>query len=339
MTRAAAKKAQPQAMTIVEAMEDPALFGRHFRDPEAWTAWRSFLAALLALPMDDQALALYQACTGRTDAPTEPAKEGWLVIGRRGGKSRILALIAVYLATFRDWRPFLAPGEKGFLTVIASDRRQARSIMGYVRAFLVETPMLAPLVLKDNAEDIELAGGIVIEVATCSFRTIRGRTLIACLCDEAAFWADDSSANPDTEVIAAVKPAMATTGGLLLVASSPYGRRGALWQAYKRHFGKSGPVLVWQAATRTMHPGLPQSIVDEAEAEDPASAAAEYGGQFRTDIETFVSREALDAVVVPGRHELPKVTGTRYAGEPSPSTSPPPQRPALYLRALNPMAC
>jgi hypothetical protein len=37
------------------------------------------------------------------------------MVGRRSscGKSFVLALIAVFLASFRDWRPFLGPGEKG----------------------------------------------------------------------------------------------------------------------------------------------------------------------------------------------------------------------------------
>jgi hypothetical protein len=46
-----------------------------------------------------------------------------------------------------------------------------------------------------------------------------------------------------------------------------------------------------------MNPTVPQRIVDEAMERDPASAAAEYGAQFRSDIESFVSREAVMAVV------------------------------------------
>jgi hypothetical protein len=39
-------------------------------------------------------------------------------------------------------------------------------------------------------------------------------------------------------------------GAMLLCASSPYARRGALWDAHRRHFGKDGdPILVWQADT------------------------------------------------------------------------------------------
>jgi hypothetical protein len=35
--------------------------------------------------------------------PSDGVTEAWLICGRRAGKSFVLALIAVYLAIFRDW--------------------------------------------------------------------------------------------------------------------------------------------------------------------------------------------------------------------------------------------
>jgi hypothetical protein len=119
-------------MNILDAIDDPKVFGRHFSDSDTWSAWRSFLASLFALPMSIPELAIYRECTGRSQSPTNQASEAWLVIGRRGGKSFILALIAVYLAAFRDWRSFLGPGERATVMVIAADRKQARVIMRYV---------------------------------------------------------------------------------------------------------------------------------------------------------------------------------------------------------------
>jgi hypothetical protein len=60
----------------------------------------------------------------------------------------------------------------------------------------------------------------------------------------------------------------------------------------------------------TLAPQPIDPVVSSAEATeaDPASAAAEYGGEFRTDVETFVSR----AAVVPGRYELPPVADNAY---------------------------
>jgi hypothetical protein len=114
-------------MHITDAISDPLVFGPAFRKPETWTAWRVFLSALFALPMNsDEQLVLYRECTGRISQPTAQATEGWLVCGRRSGKSFILALTAVFLACFKDWTPYLGIGERGTVMIIASDRRQAR---------------------------------------------------------------------------------------------------------------------------------------------------------------------------------------------------------------------
>jgi hypothetical protein len=53
-----------------------------------------------------------------------------------------------------------------------------------------------------------------------------------------------------------------------------------------------------------MNPTIPEEVVSHAYEQDAAAARAEYGAQFRSDVETFVSREAADAVVVPGCYEL-----------------------------------
>jgi hypothetical protein len=92
----------------------------------------------------------------------------------------------------------------------------------------------------------------------------------------------------------------------------------ALWTAFRKFFGKDNPD-VWKADTRTMNPTVPESVIEEAYETDPASAAAEYGAEFRADVETFVSREVVDAAVVQGRHELPPMAGTHYVGFIDPS--------------------
>jgi hypothetical protein len=93
----------------LEALDDQSLFGRYFRG-ESWTAWRAFLMAAFGLPMDDSSQELFRVCTGRAAVPTGQISEAALIVGRRGGKSRILALIAVYLACFRGYAHHLAPG-------------------------------------------------------------------------------------------------------------------------------------------------------------------------------------------------------------------------------------
>jgi hypothetical protein len=285
------------ALSILEAMDDPHLFGQHFTDAESWEAWKAFLAVLFGLNLSPEQRELVKQCTGRDLSGSLSFNEAWLVIGRRGGKSFILALIAVYLATFKDWRPFLGPGERGTVMVIAADRAQARVIMRYVKGLLSSVPMLKGLVTSETQSAIHLRNRVVIEVHTASFRSTRGYSIIAALLDELAFWStSEDSAEPDVEVINAIRPGMANVpGSMFLGASSPYAKRGALWSAYKKHFGKDSSVLVWQAPTRLMNPSIPQSYVDAEIERDPAANTAEYGAQFRTDIESYIGRAAVEA--------------------------------------------
>jgi hypothetical protein len=264
--------------------------------------------------MTDKQLAIYRQHTGRTAAPTQPSHEAWLVIGRRGGKSFILATIAVYLASFFDWRPYLGPGEVGTIMIIARDRRQARVIKRFVSGLLHEVPMLRRTIRDELAETIILRNKINIEIHTASFRSTRGYSIVAALLDEIAYWPAEDASDPDVEVINAIKPGMATVpGAMMLCASSPHARKGALWNAYHHHFGKDrDPILIWQAATRDMNPIVPQGFIDQHLAEDPARASAEYLATFRSDLESFISRDLVELAVIKGRHELPYDPAYRY---------------------------
>jgi hypothetical protein len=302
-------------MTILDAIRDAKVFGQFFKG-ETWAAWCVFLAALFALPMTDEQLALYRQHTGRSAPPTQPLHEAWLVCGRRAGKSFILACIAIFLAAFKDWRPHLGPGEIGTVMIIAADRRQARVIMRYCLGLLKSVPMLAQLIEGETRESVSLRNRIVIEVHTASFRSTRGYTILCALLDEISVWpTDETSSEPDVEVINAVRPGMATIpGAMLLCASSPHARKGALWSAYAKHYAKENdPILVWCAPTRAMNSTVPQSYIDAHMADDAARASAEYLAQFRSDLEAFVSREVIEGCVG-DYYELSPEAGRSYHG-------------------------
>jgi hypothetical protein len=315
------KKPKRPLLSIIDAVRDPAIFGSWFKDGTTWSAWFVVLKAIFDLPMSDDELAVFRKHTGRTT----PAPGGYLdctlVIGRRGGKSLIMALIAAYLAAFFDWRPFLTGGEVGTIIIVAADKKQAAVTLGYLREMLT-IPLLAGMVVRETAEVLELNTGITIEVVTANFKTIRGRTVCCAIADELAFWeTDESGASPDSAIIGAVKPAMATVpGARLLKASSPYARRGVLWNDYRKHFGRDDSrTLVWQGSTSDMNPSVPADFIRDSYEDDPISAAAELGAAFRTDVESFVSREVVEACVVRGRYELPPIAGATYYGFCDPS--------------------
>lgn len=285
---------------------------------ESWSAWRAAARALTCAPMSAAEVAVYQQCTGRTRPPAAPVAEALFIVGRRGGKSRFGGALGVHAASQRY---DLAPGERGVVGVAAADREQARVLLGYVSAPFQGAQSrwaaLRSMVTRSTRWSVDL-GDVSVEVTTSSFRRARGRTFAAAVCDEVAFWVDEKSgANPATEVLAAIRPALATLSGRLTIITTPFSKAGAVWDLYDRYFGvEDSPVLVWQAASRVMNPSLPQVVVDEAMRRDEASARAEYGAEFRDDLSSYVGIEALRRAVLPGRTELPPMLaggGTYYA--------------------------
>jgi hypothetical protein len=286
-------------MNIIKAIFNKKLFKPCFRDLDTWMAWFVVLKALFGLRMDKGELALFNLHTGRERPPNQPLKELWCIIGRRGGKSFIAALVAVFLALFHDYKQYLGPGEVGVVQIVAADRAQAQVILRYIKGILNSNSVFRQYILSELRESVELSNGIAIEVMSCSYRSIRGRTVVCSIFDEIAFWRVEG-ANPDKEILAATRPSMATIpNSKLIVISSPYARSGVLYETHRDYYGKDDPeILVWLAPTRVMNPTIPQKLIDRETEKDPTAARAEWYAEFREDIEEFLSLDAIVACCV-----------------------------------------
>jgi hypothetical protein len=225
------------------------------------------------------------------------------------------------LATLRDWRPHLALGESAVIAIVSCDRQQSQVALSYIKGFLRHKPLLAELIESDLATTVKLSNGTSIEIHTARISSPRGRTFACVLCDEIAFWRSDESAHPDVEVLNAIRPGLATLpNSLLVMASNPYSRRGVLWDVYRRYYGTDDSrTLVWKAPTLVMNPSLDPRIVEDAFADDPLYASAEFGAEFRTDVDAFISREVVDRCVSVGCKELYPSHGYQYAAFVDPS--------------------
>jgi hypothetical protein len=288
-------------VTLRRALEDPELLGSSLGAP-SWATWRSLLLAANGEPLMDQELLTFSKYTGRAKSPEKRVDEAWFAVGRRGGKSRAMATMAAYYAGLCDYSDKLAKGETGVVLLIAQDKRAAKVSLDYAEGALDSTPMLRQLIKHRQREELLLTNGITLEVRAPTLRGVRGTTCVAVICDEIAFWRSEESANPDAEILHAVRPTLATSGGPLICISSPYARRGALWDAYRRFYGPEGDpmVLVAQGASRDFNPDLPQSVVDKALARDPLANKAEFLAEFRTDVESLLTIETVNAVIDPG---------------------------------------
>ena len=230
--------------------------------------------------LDSGQRAAFAGIAGGRAPPTRRVKEFWAVVGRRGGKSRTAAATAVHAALLQKHE--LAPGEVGYVLVLSPTTAQAKVVFNYCHGFIQQSPVLRREIASPPQAEFGLHNGIIIATHPNSFRSIRGRTLIACIFDESSFWRDETTALPDVECYRAVLPALATSHGMLIGISSPYRKLGMLYQKQGEYYGIDDPqVLVVQGDGRRLNPTLDEGLIAKATSDDPEAALAEWAGQFR----------------------------------------------------------
>jgi hypothetical protein len=299
--------------TIIDAMTDEEAFGPWFEGP-SWDAWRAVIKGAFALPMTTQELITFGELAGGRTPPARRVRELWVCAGRRAGKDSVASLLATYAAAIEQAHVGrLRPGEQATVCCIAVDRDQSRIVTDYIRAFF-SIPDLAAMVTRETRLGLELSNGVNITVATNSFRQARGRTISLAIFDECAFWRDENSATPDVETYRAIVPSLATLPGSMLVGiSSPYRKSGLLFERWKKFFGKDDDdTLVIQSPSLALNPSLDPAIVAQAYEADPAAARAEWGGEFRDDIGTFLPAELIESALDVGVMVRPPRPGVFY---------------------------
>jgi hypothetical protein len=304
--------------TLRQALSDPNLLG-NVLGGESWSAWRAILLAAMGEKLKSDELETFRKLTNREQPPDKRVDELVCVVGRRGGKSSAIAALAVYIAALCRHR--LAPGETGLVICVAPDQKQARVCLDYCAGIMENTPLLAGMIANRTADTLELTNGHCIEVRSSSFRRLRGFTGLAVIADEACFWMSENSTNPDVEILAALRPALATTGGMVTIISSPYARRGEVWELYRRHYGPDGDpgILVAQGTSMDFNPALDPKVVARAMERDEAAARAEYYAEFRSDLEGYVSLDEVRACIAPGVRERTPENRNAYVGFTDPS--------------------
>jgi hypothetical protein len=221
-------------------MLDPAFCGSEF-SAGSWTVWRDVVARLYdgsAADMTEAERGIARELTGRNTFPDGPLGELYIAAGRRSGKSRFASLLMVHAAA-QDFSAQLAPGEVAVISAVAPDRRQAGLLVDYCRGLIEASPVLREEVIRETGDTIAFRHRTEITVHTGTYRAVRGFSMALSVIEEAAYLRDENSATPDIELARALRPALATLGGRLVVISSPHRKTGLLWQAHQRHFGEA----------------------------------------------------------------------------------------------------
>lgn len=301
-------------ISLAAAMRDPQLLGGPFQAESFWP-WHC-VAKLLSgekLTLDRRELALFRKCTGRTKPPRKPVRRLYLQVGRRGGKDRFDSAVAVHRAALAaDWSAVLSTGEQAVCILIGSDKKQA-GILARYSSGLLKAPLLAAEVAREAGDVIEFKNGAALEIVTNDARLVRGRSAIAVIATEVSFWATDpDSASSDEEVAGAAEPSMAMIpdGGLMVLSSSPYRKRGLMYRRSRELFGNDDAEDVyWVAPSWTMNPALPRSVVAKAMDDDPARARSEYGAEWREDLSDFIPLDVVELATDFGTRERAPIAG------------------------------
>jgi hypothetical protein len=300
------------SITIDAALSDKNLLGACLGVPETWSTWIAVLKSAFGIELNRSERRAFESIAGSRQPPAKRVNQLWCIIGRGGGKSRIAAAIAVYIACFLEHD--LDPGETGFVLVLAGSKDQAQAVFNYAAEFIRRSPILRKLISNVTAHEIRLTTHITIAVHTNSFRLIRGRTLLGVVFDEVAYWRDELSANPDLETFRAVRPSLARTGGMLVGISSPYRKAGLLHQRWKDHFSiDSEDILVVKGGTSLFNPTISAATIAKEAADDPEAARSEWEAEFRSDIGALFDSQVIDDAVDYGRPlELPPRSDQKY---------------------------
>lgn len=134
---------------------------------------------------------------------------------RQAGKSTAAALLALHEALYQP----------GSVTVLISpSQRQSSELFRKVIDYrnLLPAP---PALLEDNRLSMSVAGGGRVLSLPGSESTIRGISAVTLLIE-------DEAARVEDELYQAIRPMLSTTNGRLILASTPWGKRGHFWRVW-----------------------------------------------------------------------------------------------------------
>ena len=241
------------------------------------------------LTVEEQELAVKLfKCTPDKKIPRIARRNICLLFGRGSGKSSFGSWLAIYKAFTSDVTK-CGKGDTPTVAFIAPDRATAKEVgISMVFANLADNPKLSKyIVSKDENEasvTIKRPDGreVLIKAfaASKSGRTVRGRSLIAVIFDEAQHFNSGGSAGyvvNDKDMYEAVTPRL-LPGGSVLFISTPWPSENIMSDYMEKNLGDPRFALCAIAPTLLMRPDRPD--VAESRAimmeHDPINAAREY---------------------------------------------------------------
>lgn len=307
------KQILEQGLTITEFIRHPHLLN----DQSNSLAQDTILRSTYGIELRDAELEIYRRGTGREFYTAREQREITVLAGRRSGKTAKIGARIVLYEAFRDHR--IPRGERAHVMLIAPTIAQAEIAYDYIYKDISSSPILLARVAKCRKNEIMLKNRITILCCACSSISIRGKAVVAAICDEVSFWRnEETSVHCDEEVLAALQPSMITfTTSKLVKITTPHAKRGVVWNEYQRRAELNYPV--WQLPTTEMNPMVSAEMLEQERERSLEKFKREYLGQFTDNVISWIEPEVLDACIVQGRRELPRLRDVIYSASVDPA--------------------
>lgn len=263
---------------------------------------------------------LYELMTGfKYNSDLDQVKNKMnLIVGRRGGKSTIASIIALYSTIKVNWKPFLTKTPVATVLVLSHSVDFSEEILSILKDMVEASPILnrlrdpkkkntskifhlkVPFLLPNNKIQYSR---VRVKVGAASKRTTRGSAICTLLCDEIAFWnlAEDA-ADPDTEILRAVRPALAQFGkhGTIIKLSSPGIKQGVLYDEWLRREALKQDLIQFKAPSWVWNTIIPVDWFKEELRTDPDGFDTEIRANFVDSISNFILPEFVDMCILKG---------------------------------------
>ncbi len=250
----------------------------------------------------DEALLATEMFGGLERVDAAARKYVLLRLGRGSGKTTLCSAYSVYEAVTHDIRK-CGPGDVPYVIIVAPDKETAKLSIRMAREMIRSQPALERLVVTDEAQSIQLRrpDGRMVKLeafaATRGGASMRGRTIIAFLMDEAEFFTSNSDgardyAVNDKDIFRALKPRLMPKGKGMLI-STPWPVETLMGEMFEANWGKCKDAVAIKAPTlmvRGDDPDVVQMVNDEL-SKDPENARRE----LFCELDGFTGGEFFDA--------------------------------------------
>lgn len=234
-----------------------------------------------------------------------------LVCGRRGGKTLVSSIIAVYEAyrLISKGNPQkhynIQTGQKIKIIIVATNAPQATIAADVIKNMALDSPWMLKHLEGYNNQQIRFRTkdeinknrepSIFVEAMPCTSSGIRGHTVIVAILDELAHFSDNEGNKSGDNVYNALTPSTATFGkdSKIIAISNPYTKTGIFYTLYQKALGigvnvtPNQRIRAFQIPSWEMNSELSfETLLNEYNI-NPEKFDYEYGAEFSTTITGF----------------------------------------------------